>query len=239
MGEPLLPMAWGKPLAQFGEGVRSARRTPRSAGAGVKAPEGKALKEFMASGYALSEGGLKSYIAAGHGDDELWRGLEWTRDVDRSVKETVRGVPPFPMVRESLQKLQDKADMIVVSVTNSETLRREWSEHGIAQYMSAIAGQDMGAKKQHLEWAAKGKYPEDRILVLGDAPGDRDAAKAVNALFYPINPGAEELSWQRFYDEASEKFLNGTYAGAYETALIAEFERLLSDTPPWKKAAVG
>ncbi len=71
--------------------------------------------------------------------------------------------------------------------------------------------------------------------MIGDAPGDRDAAKAVGALYYPINPGAEEMSWQRFYDEASEKFLNGTYAGAYEAALIAEFEKLLSDTPPWKK----
>jgi len=139
------------------------------------------------------------------------------------------------MVRESLQKLHSKADMIVVSVTSSETLRREWSEHGIAQYMSAIAGQDMGSKKQHLDWAAKGKYPDDRILVMGDAPGDRDAAKAIGALFYPINPGEEELSWQRFYDEASDRFLADTYAGSYEAELIAGFEKLLPDTPPWQK----
>jgi hypothetical protein len=71
--------------------------------------------------------------------------------------------------------------------------------------------------------------------MIGDAPGDRDAARAVGALFYPINPGAEELSWQRFHAEASDRFLNGSYAGAYEAALIAEFEKLLSDTPPWKK----
>ncbi len=58
----------------------------------------------------------------------------------------VRGVAPFQQVHEHLQKLQDKADMIVVSVTNSETLRHKWGEHGIAQYMAAIAGQDMGAK---------------------------------------------------------------------------------------------
>ncbi len=98
-----------------------------------------------------------------------------------------------------------------------------------------MAGQDMGTKRQHLEYAAKGKYPGDHILMIGDAPGDRDAAHAVGALYYPINPGAEERSWQCFYDEASEKFLNGTYAGAYEAALIAEFDKLLSDTPPWKK----
>ncbi len=202
---------------------------------GIKVPEGKALKGFLASGYSLSEPGLKSYIAAGHGDEELWRALDWTRAIDALVAETVHGVPPFPLVRESLQKLQGKADMIVVSVTASETLRREWNEHGIAQYTAVIAGQDMGAKKQHLQWAAKGKYPDDRILVLGDAPGDRDAAHAVGALFYPIMPGAEEQSWQQFYEEASEKFLDGTYAGAYESALIARFESLLSDTPPWKQ----
>lgn len=201
---------------------------------GIKVPEGKALKEFLTSGFSLSEPGLKSYIAAGHGDEELWRALDWTRGIDALVAETVRGVPPFPMVRESLHKLKDRADMIVVSVTASETLRREWGEHHLAQYVAVIAGQDMGAKRQHLEWAAKGKYPDDRVLVIGDAPGDRDSAHAVGAHFYPIIPGAEEQSWQRFYDEASDRFLNGAYAGAYENALIAEFERVLSDTPPWK-----
>jgi len=201
----------------------------------VKVPEGKALKEFIASGYSPSEAGLKAYIAAGHPDEELWRGLEWTRAIDSLVAATVRDVPPFPMVRESLQKLQGKADLMVISTTASDALKREWGEHGLAQYMAVMAGQDMGTKRQHLEYAAKGKYPDDHILMIGDAPGDCDAAHAVHALFYPINPGAEEILWQRFHDEASAKFLNGTYAGAYEAALIAEFEKLLSDTPPWKR----
>lgn len=202
---------------------------------GAKVPEGKALKAFIASGYAPGEAGLKAYIAAGHPDEELWRGLEWTRAIDASVAATVRDVPPFPMVRESLQKLHDRADLAVVSTTASDALQREWGEHGLAQYMALMAGQDMGTKRQHLEYAAKGKYPDDRILMIGDALGDCDAAHAVNALYYPILPGAEEMSWQRFYAEASDKFLNGTYAGAYEAALLAEFEQRLSNTPPWQK----
>ncbi len=202
---------------------------------GVKVPEGKALKEFLASGNSPSEAGLKTYIASGHGEDELWRGLEWTRAIESLVAMTVRDVPPFPRVRESLQKMHEKADLMVISTTASDALQREWGEHGLAQYMAVMAGQNMGTKRQHLEFAAVGKYPNDHILMIGDAPGDRDAAKAVGALYYPICPGAEEMSWQRFYDEASEKFLNGAYAGAYEAALIAEFECLLSDTPPWKK----
>jgi hypothetical protein len=63
------------------------------------------------------------------------------------------------------------------------------------------------------------------------------AAKANDALFYPINPGHEEASWQKFYEEAVHRFLAGEYAGDYEAALIAEFEQLLPEVPPWKKAS--
>lgn len=202
---------------------------------GFEVPQGEALKEFITSGFSPSESGLKAFIASGHGDEELWRGLEWTRAIDSLVAATVRGTPPFPYMRASLQKLQGKADLMVISTTVSDALRREWGEHDLAQYMAVMAGQDMGTKKQHLEFAARGKYPADQILMIGDAPGDRDAAHAVDALFYPICPGAEELSWQRFLEEACEKFLEGAYAGAYEAERIGEFERLLSDTPPWKK----
>ena len=38
----------------------------------------------------------------------------------------------------------------------------------------------------------------------------------------------------RFYNEAFDKFLAGEYAGAYEDALIAKFEALLPETPPWQ-----
>ena len=93
----------------------------------------------------------------------------------------------------------------------------------------------MGKKATHIKLAAGNKYAADRILMIGDAPGDRRAAEANDALFYPINPGHEEDSWQRFYDEALHKFLNGDYAGSYEAKLKAEFEKLLPDTPPWQK----
>lgn len=200
----------------------------------VKVPEGKKLKEFIASGSPLSHKGLAAY-AAQHPDPELAQALVWSKTVDDAIEDMVHGVPPFPYVRESLQKMQSKVDLMVVSATPIEALEREWGEHGIAQYMTVIAGQEMGTKKQHLQYAAKGKYPDERILLIGDAPGDRDAAKGVDVLYYPINPGFEDQSWKRFYDEALGKFLDGTYAGAYEASLIAAFEKLLPETPPWKK----
>lgn len=201
---------------------------------GVRVPRAEKLQAFIASGAPLSDKGLRAYMAD-NPDPELEQALGWSLAVNQAIEEMVHGVPPFPFVRESLQKMQGQVDLMVVSATPLEALEREWGEHDLARYMSVIAGQEMGTKKQHLQLAAKGKYADDHILLIGDAPGDRDAAHAVNALYYPINPGQEEQSWRRFHAEAFEKFLAGSYAGAYEAALIAEFEALLPATPPWKR----
>jgi len=196
--------------------------------------EAKKVREFMGSGQPLSDAGLKAYMAE-HPDLELDRAWSWTKSVNASIADMVHGVPPFPFMRESLQAMQGTADVVVVSATPTEALSREWEEHDIAKYARIIAGQEMGSKKQHLALAAKGKYAPDRILMMGDAPGDMEAAKANGTLFFPINPGREEKSWERFYREGLAKFTAGTYAGAYEASLIAEFEQLLPSVPPWKK----
>ena len=80
-------------------------------------------------------------------------------------------MPPFPFVRESLISLNEKADALVVSQTPVEALEREWKENGIDGYVRLIAGQEYGTKTEHLALAAKGKYPDDHILMIGDAPG--------------------------------------------------------------------
>jgi phosphoglycolate phosphatase-like HAD superfamily hydrolase len=168
------------------------------------------------------------------GDEALTAILAWAMEVDARIKDLVHGVPPFPGVRESLEKLTGKADMIVVSQTPFEALEREWAEHGIEKYVNYIAGQEAGTKTQHIEYAAGGKYAPEKTLMIGDAPGDLKAAKGNNALFYPILPGNEEASWARFHDEAIDKFLAGEYAGAYEAELLAEFDKALPELPPWK-----
>ena len=42
------------------------------------------------------------------------------------------------------------------------------------------------------------------------------AAKSNHALFYSIIPGREEVSWQRLYEEALDRFFAGNYAADYE-----------------------
>ncbi len=207
---------------------------PEVKASGVKLPDLSELKKWADSGAALGNPALKKAVEES-GSAALKRDLAWSEAVNKSVDWMVHGCSPFSFVRESLEKIVKKADIVVVSATPGAALEKEWAEHDIARYARVIAGQEMGSKKEHLALAAAGKYAPQNILMIGDAPGDMKAARANNALFFPINPGAEEKSWERLYKEAFGRFTAGTYAGAYEAALIEEFEALLPDTPPWKK----
>ena len=201
---------------------------------GYKPPEVDSLRQWVKEETRLGNPALEAKVAETN-DPVLARALQWSKAVNETVARIVRGVPPFPYVRESLQKLQEAADIMVVSATPGEALQREWEEHDIAKHVKMICGQEMGKKAEHLQYGAGGKYDPEKILMVGDAPGDLKAAKSNNALFYPINPGDEAASWQRFFEEAVDKFLNGEYAGQYEQALIDDFLNRLPETPPWKR----
>jgi phosphoglycolate phosphatase-like HAD superfamily hydrolase len=201
---------------------------------GVKIPKAESLREWIKHETKLANPALEAAVKA-TGDPVLTQALAWSKAVNVTVGDMVHGVPPYPFVRESMAKLSSVADMICVSATPGEALQREWEEHDISKYAAIIAGQEMGTKAEHLGLAAKDKYPSANILMIGDAPGDMKAARANGALFYPINPGHEEASWERFYKEGCDRFLNGSYAGEYEAGLIKEFEALLPEIPPWKK----
>ncbi len=202
---------------------------------GVKVPKAQPVRDWIARETKLANNTLEAEVKK-TGDAVLMQALVWSKAVNETIADMVHGVPPFPYVRESLKKAQPVADMIVVSATPGEALIREWQEHDIDGYVAVIAGQEMGSKKEHLAIAAgDGRYQPGRVLMIGDAPGDMKAAQANKALFFPINPGDEEASWERFYSEALDRFLTGAYAGDYEARLIKEFQAKLPSTPPWKK----
>lgn len=185
----------------------------------------------------LSDAGLEKAIAASSNPEErneLELALKWSRRVNEMVAEIVKGVPPFPFVRRSLEKIYPRADIMVCSATPTEALEREWTEHGLRPYVKVVAGQEMGSKARQLATVSNGKYDRNKIVMLGDALGDLDAAKQNSVLFYPINPGREEASWKRFHDEALERFLAGSYAGDYEKGVIEEFENCLPEYPAWQ-----
>lgn len=206
------------------------RRRPevRARGMNVTIPAG--VVKWMEKETKLGNPALEKAVAESN-DPDLVQALDWSTKVNDAVAAMVRNVPPFPYLRESFDKLVNEADMLVVSATPNEALTREWEEHDLSKYVAAICGQETGTKKETLALAAK--YPANHTLMIGDAPGDYKAAVANNTLFYPINPGAEEASWKRFHDEGISHFLQGTFAGEYQEALLEEFNSYLPEKPPW------
>lgn len=195
-------------------------------------PEVKSLRDWINRESKLGNPVLKAEVEKTK-DPVMEQALKWSESVNATVADIVHDVPPFPFVRESLEKITGWADVIVCSATPVEALRREWVEHDIAKYTRIIAGQELGSKKEHIFLASDGKYKRENILMIGDAPGDHKAAKANDAKFFPINPGQEEESWKRFINEAADKFKTGKYTGEYEENLIEKFDALLPEKPPW------
>lgn len=199
----------------------------------IKLPDMKPIIEWTKKESKLGNPALEKYTSTIN-EPILNRALNWSKAVNEDIKELVKGIPPFSYVKESLEKIIKNADSIVVSQTPVEALTREWEENDLEKFVRFIAGQEYGTKAEHIALGAKGKYPDNKILVIGDAYGDHKAAKSNEVLFYPVNPGHEEESWERFYKEALDKFFNGTYKGDYEKSLIDEFDTYLPELPPWK-----
>jgi phosphoglycolate phosphatase-like HAD superfamily hydrolase len=190
------------------------------------------LDEWLEHENKLSNDSLAAAVQSGRA--VLAPVLAWSKAVNAAIADIVRGVPPFPPVRPCLDLMLAQADTMVISQTPGEALRREWVEHNIDSCVRLIAGQEMGSKTEHLKFAAAGKYPPEKILMIGDAPGDFKAAKSNHVLFYPIVPGREEQSWQRLREEGLRRFFAGKFAGDYEKQLCEEFEASLPAIPPWQ-----
>lgn len=200
----------------------------------VTIPDVPSLREWVDRETKLGNPVLQAEVDR-TSDKILTQALDWSVAVNETVADIVHDVPPFPFVRESLEKISEWADIIVCSATPYEALRREWEEHDIAKFTRVIAGQEMGSKKEHINLASENKYKIENVLMIGDAPGDMKAARGNDAKFFPINPGHEEVSWEKFYTEAADKFRDGSYDKNYEDQLVIEFEKLLPELPPWKE----
>ncbi|HIJ65762.1 MAG TPA: HAD family hydrolase [Candidatus Hydrogenedentes bacterium] len=203
---------------------------------GFTPPEVPNLRRWIETESKLGNPVLEAYCSQ-HDHPDMHKALKWSKAVNEAVANVVQGgLPPFPYARESIEKAQEHADLLVCSQTPSEALLREWQEQGLDQHVFAIAGQELGTKGEHIAYASSdNRYDKTKMLMIGDALGDKKAADQNDAMFYPINPGDEEGSWERFHDEALDGFFAGTYAGEYEQSLMTDFMHHLPETPPWKK----
>lgn len=201
---------------------------------GIKLPDLSGLKEWTINETKLGNATLRKYYES-TGDKSLEKVLLWSESINREIGEWLQNIPPFNNAKKAIEIISSVADIIVISQTPLEALEFEWVASNIKKYARLIAAQEHGTKTEHITLTAKLKYPDDRILMIGDARGDMEAAISNNVLFYPIIPGYEDNSWQLFISEGIKRFLKGSYKGEFEESLTAKFLKSLPETPPWKK----
>ena len=163
------------------------------------------------------------------GDPELALAYRWSKEVNEAISGLSDDHGAYPGVKESLEALSHVADISVVSSANGGALESEWRKCELDRYVNALLGQEYGSKAFCIsELIRLGGYEKNRVLMVGDAPGDLRAAEKNGVLFYPILVGKEEFSWNRLRSEAIGRLLDGSFEGEYREQLKKEFFENLS-----------
>lgn len=194
---------------------------------GVKLPDLSSLKRWTEIEDKLGNENLRKYYES-YPDPDLEKILLWSEEVNREINHWFRKVPLFPPVKDALKLTYDFVDLVVVSQTPYDAIEREWRENNIKGYVKAIAAQEHGTKKEHLEFFSR-FYRKENMLMVGDALGDMNAALANGIKFFPIVPGRENELWLRFIGEGFEMFRTGKFDKEYQDSLIQEFRNALPE----------
>lgn len=185
---------------------------------------------WCAVAYELSEQSLLQELGIRKGEDTsvLENALQWSRETNKAISQlTDQDKKAFEGVKESLQKASEGADIAVVSSANRQAVLEEWDKEGLLSFVSAIYAQDSGSKSDCIRQLLEYGYKNDRVLMIGDAPGDYEAADSNKVLFYPILVSRETWSWKVLRKEALGVFLSDSYTGDYQNKKIEEFEKNL------------
>ena len=193
-----------------------------AAAQGLNMPDLSTVRTWVDTTNELSNPSLERAIAES-GDEQLKKALQRSIEVNKAITELEGEDRPFPGCKKGLATVEEVADVAIVSSANGSAVLDEWTRHELAPHVQVMLGQEAGTKAYCIEQLKKFGFDNDHVLMVGDAPGDLEAAQVNGVLYYPILVGKEEFSWERLANEALEKFTNGTFKGEYQEQLIEEF----------------
>lgn len=190
------------------------------------------LEEWVRTAKELSNPGLEEKIAenhrAGRDTEALQKALEWSNWVNREIAAlSPEKKKAFSQAAAALDKAREYADVVVVSSANRGAVEDEWQYNGLMDRVDALLTQEYGSKKDCLRRLLELGYEPDRLLMVGDAPGDITAAKDVGVLYYPIVPGQEDGSWARFSMEVLREVVSGSFRNGPMEQFAQEYYKKL------------
>lgn len=185
-----------------------------------------ALQHWAENAPALSNDGAAAAAEAAEDPEAkqiLRKALAWSQAVNRSIVELPEEVKvPFDGAKAGLAAAHAFADVAMVSSANRDAVETEWGKFGLLDHTDIVLAQDCGSKAHCIEQMMKFGYAADHVLMVGDAPGDCDAAEKNSVFYYPILVNSERESWEELVSTGFDKFRCGAYE-SYEAEKKKQF----------------
>ena len=189
-----------------------------------------ALVHWADTAPALSNDGAAKAAAEASDPDAkevLLKALSWSKAVNAAIVELDESLKiPYDGAREGLAAAHAFADVAMVSSANRDAVEAEWGKFGLLEHTDIVLAQDVGSKAACIREMLKFGYDLDKVVMVGDAPGDCDAAEKNGVHYYPILVNHEKESWDEAIAVAFGKLCSGEYAG-YGAEMKQKFLRNL------------
>ena len=175
-----------------------------------------ALVHWAETAPALSNDGVAKAAAEATDADAklvLEKALSWSKAVNAAIVELPEELKvPYVGAKEGLAAAHQFADVAMVSSANRDAVEEEWGKFGLLEHTDIVLAQDVGSKAACIAAMLKFGYDLDKVVMVGDAPGDCDAAEKNNVYYYPILVNHEKESWDEAIAVAFGKLQSGEYA---------------------------
>ena len=175
-----------------------------------------ALRHWADTAPALSnDGAAKAAQEAADPEAKkiLLKALSWSKAVNASIVRLPEELKvPFDGAKEGLEAAHAFADVAMVSSANRDAVEEEWGKFGLLPHTDIVLAQDVGSKAACIAAMLKFGYDPQKVLMVGDAPGDCDSAEKNGVYYYPILVNHEKQSWDEAIGVAFEKLRSGEYA---------------------------
>ena len=175
-----------------------------------------ALQHWADTAPALSNDGvMKAAAAAEDADAKLVFGkaLSWSKAVNAAIVELDESLKvPYEGAKEGLAAAHTFADVAMVSSANRDAVEEEWGKFGLLEHTDIVLAQDIGSKAHCIARMLEFGYDLHKVLMVGDSPGDSDAAEKNGVHYYPILVDHEKASWDEAIAVAFGKLQSGEYA---------------------------
>ena len=186
----------------------------------------KALQHWADTAPALSNDGVAKAAAEAEDPDAkevLLKALAWSKAVNAAIVELDEALKiPYNGAKEGLAAAHAFADVAMVSSANRDAVEEEWGKFGLLEHTDIVLAQDVGSKAACIKEMLKFGYDPAKVIMIGDAPGDCDAAEKNGVYYYPILVNHEKASWDEAIAVAFGKLQSGEYA-AYGAEMKQKF----------------